>query len=355
VTDTTITLSSVGSFSGPYAQIYEAVYQASTGAWAAEVNAKGGINGRMIEIKKVDDKYTVEGAVAACKEIESNGSFAAFTQGLFAEGQECLDKAGVPSQMTTGNTDQFPWTTVHSVTSNKSDGTAVANYVAGSGGLAKPGSTVGVVYVADQPALLATATFFDQAAGGLGLKVEDVKVRTGQASFTAEVQRLKDAGIGVVVLFGTTEALGVLRDANAIGYTPRWVGHSFVADEFSQAMGPDLFKGVVGLRQWATTDTKAWSDYMGVVNKYGKLSSPPTTTGMNSFEALRVMEQALRLAGKNLTRQSLLAAYGQIKDLDLGGIPPVSYDGGRVVGASKLFKIECCDPDKTWKGTGPAV
>jgi hypothetical protein len=152
----------------------------------------------------------------------------------------------------------------------------------------------------------------------------------------------------------TTEGLGVLRDAKAISFAPKWVGQYFVADEFSLATGPALFQGVTGRRAWATTDAAAWTQYVSVVNKNGKASSPPTTTGMNSYDTLRVMQQALQLAGRDLTRQSFLAAYTKISNFDTGGVPPVTYSNGQVVGATTDFTIECCLPNKTWKGTGPA-
>jgi ABC-type branched-subunit amino acid transport system substrate-binding protein len=356
VTDDAIVISSVGSFSGPYAAIYDAVYQASTETWAADVNANGGINGRKIELKKVDDKFSVEGSVAACKEIESNGSFAAFTQSLFPEGLDCLDKAGIPAHQNTiqGDPDSFDWTHVHGITSNGTEGKSLARYVGGDKGIAEKGATVGLVYVADAPPMAATASAFKKEAEKLGLDVQEEKLSTGQASFTAEVQRLKDAGIDVVVMSGTTEILGVLRDAAAIGYKPTFTGQYFVADEFSLAIGVDLFKGIVGRRAWGTTDTPAWDDYLEIVNKYDLVDAPPTTTGMSSFYSLRVMEEAMRLAGDDLTRESFLAAYDKIVDLDLGGLPPVTYKGGRMVGADTAFTIECCQADKTWKGLGPA-
>jgi hypothetical protein len=75
---------------------------------------------------------------------------------------------------------------------------------------------------------------------------------------------------------------------------------------------------------------------------------------MSSYEALTVMQQALQLAGKDLTRESFLAAYKKIINFDTGGIPPVTYSDGQVAGATTAFTIECCQDDKTWKGTGPA-
>jgi ABC-type branched-subunit amino acid transport system substrate-binding protein len=224
----------------------------------------------------------------------------------------------------------------------------------GPNGIVKPGSKVGLVDTADQPPTSALASSFKDEAGKLGLNVVEEKLTTGQASFTAEVQRLKDAGVQAVAMAGTTEPLGVLRDAKAISFAPKWVGQFFVADEYSLATGPALLQGVTGRRAWATTDTPAWTQYLAAVNKYGKVTKPPTTTGMFSYESLKVMQQALQLAGRVLTRESFLAAYNKITNFDTGGIPPVTFSGGQIVGASTQFTIQCCQPDKTWKGTGPA-
>jgi len=47
------------------------------GTWVDDVNAHGGINGRKVIAKKIDNKDTVEGGVAACKTIKTNGSYLA--------------------------------------------------------------------------------------------------------------------------------------------------------------------------------------------------------------------------------------------------------------------------------------
>ena len=49
------------------------------------MNAAGGINGRQIVLQAVDHKDTAAGGVAACKEVQSNGSFfAAVPEGIEA-------------------------------------------------------------------------------------------------------------------------------------------------------------------------------------------------------------------------------------------------------------------------------
>src|SRR5205823_3322417 len=67
--------------------------------WLDDVNGHGGINGRQVISKKVDNHNTVEGGVAACKEIQSNGSYLAATivgqAGSDVAAVDCLDKSGI--------------------------------------------------------------------------------------------------------------------------------------------------------------------------------------------------------------------------------------------------------------------
>src|SRR5438477_170258 len=79
-----------GTWSGPRGQVFNKVYDGVL-TWQAEVNGGGGIHGRKVVLKKVDNKGTADGAVAACKEELSNGSFASLeVVGTTAE-TDCVD------------------------------------------------------------------------------------------------------------------------------------------------------------------------------------------------------------------------------------------------------------------------
>jgi branched-chain amino acid transport system substrate-binding protein len=355
VTDSTITLSSVGSFSGPYAAIYEQGYRAATLTWRDEVNANGGINGRKIEIKKVDDHFSVEGAVAACKEIESNGSFAAFTRSLFDNGLACLDAAGIPSVqqgISSPNPDGLGWHSIRSMFSAHGQGGALARFVVSPQGLNRGGHKLGIIYADDTPAIRSAADAFIAEAQAHGAEVHAEKIATNQASFTAQLQRLRDAGVDTVAMACVFESVGILRDAKAIAFNPVWTGYLFNADE-AAAAGAQLFQGIKAPRPWVGADSPAFQAYKQKVATYGETTAP-TTTNIASYAALLVMQRALELAGRNLTREGFLAAYDQIQNFDSGGYPPVSYSPGHIVGTEATFPLVCCNPDNTWKSDGPS-
>src|SRR5437588_801787 len=99
VTKDTITISALAGFSGNYGAILTKIYDNGFGTWIDDVNAKGGINGRKVISKKVDNKDTVEGGVAACKEVQNNGSYLAVSivgfGGADTAAVDCLDHAGI--------------------------------------------------------------------------------------------------------------------------------------------------------------------------------------------------------------------------------------------------------------------
>jgi branched-chain amino acid transport system substrate-binding protein len=355
VTDTEIKLSGTGSFSGPYAALYQQQYKAVQLTWRDAVNANGGINGRKIVLEQVDDRFTPEGAVAACKAVQSNGSFAAIAPSLFDSGLACLDEAHIPVIQNTMNSDPATtgWKNVRSINLAGTVGRVLAQYIVGPSGLNRAGHKVGVIYVGNQESTNATADTFITTAKSLGLQVHAEKTVLSQPSFTSELQRIKDSGADTVAIIAVADAIGIKRDAAAIHFTPTWTGTWFDADEVAAA-GADAFKGIKAIRAYPPADSPAFLDYKALVAKYGETSVPPTTTLGATYGGVLVMQKALELAGRNLTRESFLAAFDQIKTMDTGLTPVVTFGPNRFVGADAYFPLECCNADKTWKGLGPA-
>jgi ABC-type branched-subunit amino acid transport system substrate-binding protein len=356
VTDSTITLSADGSFSGPYGAIYEQEYKAGPLTWRDEVNAHGGINGRKIAFLKVDDQYTEEGAVAACKAIRTNGSFVAFTQTLPDNGLACLNDAGIPShqdQVNSPNPEHLGWTYVRSVFAADGEGATLARYVAGGQGLNRAGHKIGLIYTSDHQQTSSPAGSFMREASRLGLSVTAEKIATNQATFTAELERLRQAGVDTVAMICAFESAGILRDAKALAYNPVWTGMFFNADEVS-AGGAALYEGIKAPRDWPGADSAAFQRYRRTVAQYNETVAP-TTTNFTSYGALLVMQRALELAGHDLTREKFLAAYNQIQNFDPGGAAPVTFRPGQIIGTNAAFPLQCCASDNTWKSIGPSA
>lgn len=348
VTADSIALTVSGFFSGLDGAFVEKMYDNGFLTWVNEVNDEGGIHGRKIIVKKIDNKFTSEGGVAACKEAASNGTLMTFIMAGFDSEAFCLDDAGVPGLSLNVETDPAPWRVMRGVGSMPGSGATLASFAKTE--LDAAGKKVGLI-VANHPLFMPAGKHFQAKAKELGLDVVAREVvASGQSSFVPETTRMRNAGAQVVAVIGGTEILGILRDAKAIGYEPTWTGFGWAVDEVSQA-GQGLMRGIKALGQFATVDSPAYQAFRKEASRQGK--SGVNTTDAGGYGGGVLIGHILESAGPNLTRESLVAAIDQTR-FDPGVLPPVAWAPPDRIGSRARFPVVCCHPDGTWKALGPA-
>ena len=355
VTEDTITLSIVAGFSGVLAPLVNKAYEALL-TWQEDVNAAGGINGRRIALKPVDHKETAAGGVAACKEVQSNGSFvAAVPEGIEANvtAVDCLDAVGIPTIYYAAVADPSWKRAFADVITSAQGGTIMASYVRSA--LGGAGKKVGVMYV-NQAAYKEVSDTFVPEAKKVGLTVASVQsVEPNQASFTSQLLKMQQAGVQILVVSATTEAIGIIRDARSMGYQVRITGWGYMFDFVTQA-GRNLFDGVTGLRPYATVDSPAFAAYAARMKARGRPRDDRSADleGFVTYGRALLYGEMLRRAGANPTRESFVAGAETIRDFETGIIPPISYSPTDHIGASSAFPVVCCNSDYTWKSQGAA-
>jgi hypothetical protein len=97
-------------------------------------------------------------------------------------------------------------------------GSTLARFIASPQGLGRAGHKVGIMYITDNPQTAARGTAFVAEAQALGFDVHVEKITTNQTTFTAQLQRLRDAGVDTVAMICVFESVGILRDAKAIAF-----------------------------------------------------------------------------------------------------------------------------------------
>ena len=352
VTKDTVTVSIIAGFSGPLAAMVENAF-AGLETWRDDVNDAGGIHGRKVQLKKVDHKETADGGVAACKEAVSNGTFfAAVPEGVEANltAVDCLDAAGVPSLYFAPTTNpKWKLAFTNGATSSAS-GPILATLVKSKLGRQK----VGVIYV-NQAAYKALSDTFVPKAKAIGLSVVGTEaVEPNQASFTGQLLRLREAGAETVVVSATAEAVGVLRDARSMGWTPTFASYGATFD-FLTVASRNLFEGVIGLRDSATVDTPAYEKYAARMEARGRgRARDADLEAFHAYGHALTIGRMLEAAGRNPTRQSLVAGTETIREFDSGVLPVLNFGPGKHVGTDAAFGVVCCNEDWTWKGQGPA-
>jgi ABC-type branched-subunit amino acid transport system substrate-binding protein len=353
VTKDTVAVSVVAGFSGPLTAMVTRAYD-GVATWQDDVNAAGGINGRKVVLKKVDHRETADGGVAACKEALSNGTlFAIVPEGVEATltAVSCLDAAGMPTFYYSATTDPKWKVAFADIVTSAQGGQSMASYVRNR--LGGAGKKVGVIYV-NQASYKAFADGLVPEAKRLGLDVAGSEsVEPNQASFTAPLLRLKNAGVQILVISATTDAVGILRDAKSMGWNPTFTGWGFQFD-FVTAAGRNLFDGVAALRGYATVDSPAYEKYAARMQARGRgRNRTDDLEGFSAYGHALLTGEVIKRAGPNPTRQSVIAGAEGIKGYDNGILGPITWAPGDHVGSLATFPTLCCNSDYTWKRTGP--
>jgi branched-chain amino acid transport system substrate-binding protein len=352
VGDKEITVSIIAGFSGPLAAMVNRAYDGIL-TWQEDVNDAGGFHGRKVVLKKVDHKETADGGVAACKEALSNGSlFALVPEGIDAglTAISCLDAAGMPNLYYSPTADPKWKVSFSTQPTSATAGPQMATYVRSV--LKGSGKKIGVMYV-NQAAYKSLVDTFVPEARRLGLSVPEVEaLEPNQASFTAPLLRMKNAGVEILVISATAEAVGIIRDAKSIGFTAQFTGWGFAFD-FITVAGRNLFEGVTALRSYASTDTPAFQRYAARMQARGRgRSRADDLEGFTAYGYALILGEVLNKTGPRPNRQAVVAGAETVKNFNSGVMAPFSWTPGDHVGAHATFPIVCCNDDWTWKSAG---
>jgi branched-chain amino acid transport system substrate-binding protein len=355
VTARTITISVSAPWSGVEGPIITPAFQEGTQLWADQVNAAGGINGRKIQFLKVDNQSTPQGAIAACKQVESSGAFLNIVLLGATQEEDCENSAGIPVVDEEPSYIRTSWSHVLTLIYQRSAVAAQVSFLK-SRYMDAAGKKVGIIYVDD------ATTVNDYQALKAGMEKQGLNVvhsegvATNQASFVPQMSRMRASGARLVALLVNGEAPGILRDAKSIGYKPEWYAAPLAVtlDAIAEASG-GLLNGVRGLRTYTNSGTAAFGAYQAIAARFGgaKAAKSVGTADMATYASADVIGQILRLAGRNLTRGSFLKAAREKLDYTspyIGG--PITFNG-RQVGSLSYFPIVCCNSVGDYKSLGP--
>ena len=331
-----IVLGQAAVFSGPAAQLG---IQMRNGikAYLDYVNAQGGVHGRKIELVTEDDRYETSVAPAASRKlIEEHKVFALIGYVGTPTGVAHLpvvNRARVPlvGMFTGAEVLRVPFSRYifHVRASYYDETEKIVEQIVSIGG-----RNIAVFYQ-------------DDAYGLAGLRGTEIAMqkRNMKISATATVERntvkvenavqtihaLKpDAVVMISAYTSIAEFVRQMKKAgsNATFYNVSFVGSKALAD----ALGDD---GVgVAISQVVPFP---WGRAVPVVKEYQQLAAKAGYTdynfsAMEGFLSAKVAVEGLRRAGRNLTRESYIAALEKMQDVDLGGFF-VSYSPSNRAGS----------------------
>jgi ABC-type branched-subunit amino acid transport system substrate-binding protein len=335
-----ITIPMTGAASPGYNKV-----PAAMKAYFDYVNANGGVNGRKITLVVKDDQYVPTQAVSKTNELILKDKVFALVSPLGTANNKAVaasvnpGRRGVPVLfVNTGfsgfaDAKKYP-TTYALLPSYVMEAKIMGEYIKDN----FAGKTIGLVYQDDDFGSDALAGF-KQAGVKFATTVGYASGSQSATTAAGWVTKLKAANCDVVILFGVSSATAAgLGTAAAMKYAPQWILGSVGGDATTiKASGVPagvLYNAVGASFLPATTDTsdEYVSLFSGIYAKAvpGSAFDNNVLVGMNSAF---VTVQALKAAGKNPTRKSLMAAINSKgSTFASAALLPLNYSASSRVG-----------------------
>ncbi|MCB1956088.1 MAG: ABC transporter substrate-binding protein [Rhodocyclaceae bacterium] len=345
VTDDRIVLGQSAALSGP-AEALGREMRLGAQLYFDQVNASGGVLGRRIELVSLDDGYEPDRTIAnTMKLIEHEKVFALFGYVGTPTSKAALPiftQEGVPfiGAFTGAELLRDPFNRlIFNIRASYYDETAKIVDSFTALGMSK----VAVFYQNDAYGQAGLAGV-ERAMQAKNLKlVATGTVERNTTDVAAAVKAITAAQPDIVVMISAYRScaafIKAMREAGSFAnfYNVSFVGSRQLADELGdQGIG-------VGISQVMPFP---WNNTLGVVREYRKLleptGNPESFTSMEGYIAAKVMVEGLRRAGRDLTRDKLIAALETMNRFDVGGFDigftPKNHAGSRYVDLTIIKK-----------------
>lgn len=321
VTDTKVKVGAFGVTTGPVSEIGVPILYGAQ-AVINEANKAGGIHGRQIENIIVDDRCKPEGARSAVKKLIYSDKVFCINGGIcsgatWGARQEIIN-AKIPFHVIAATMDKI----VHpanpyifaSTQLASADGISMVQFLA-----SKPGfKRLAVIGYEDEWAKAKMSLAWDlMKERGIEMVAKEELVK-GATDSTAQVLRVKQANPdGVIILMYPSEAAIVCRDAYRLGLRTPIVGTNTLIDMYDMRDRVGIPEAVENLfaASFLADSPSSFADWKKKYESY----FPQYTLNANTLLGVGttiVFIEALKRAGRNLTRESLCDAFETIRDLD---------------------------------------
>lgn len=348
VTDTTILVGSSLPLSGHASYLgRQTLYGAMS--YINHVNAQGGVHGRTIQVKALDDQYDPAKCVTNTQKlIVDDDVFALFCYvgtPTTLKIVPLVDEAKVPlvGIFTGANALREPF--------NRQIINVRASYY--------QETKAAVQHLVEDLDITRIAVFYQYDTYGFdGLKGTELALkdyglapvaRGTYARGTMDVEeglnRILEADPEAVVMIGTYGPCAkFIQLAEQMGANPVFYAVSFTgADEIARILGPNtmsevIMSQVVPPPDLPETRTLLWGvvEYSDLLGKYYP-EETPNTVGLEAYINAKVLVEGLRRAGRNLTRDRFIAAIESIRDYSVGIANTISFSPENHQGLERVY------------------
>ncbi len=340
-----IVLGQSAPFSGP-AEYLGSQYNQGARLYFEAVNAKGGVNGRSIELKRLDDALNPERSVANTRQFLSEGVFA-----LFGYVGTPTSMAALPLATEAKVPFFAPFTGARALREpfNRYAIHVRASYFEETSAIIKQTTAVGIKKIAvfHQNDDFGKAGLDDVVRALEPLNLKPVATGTVESNSTDVAQALKSilsANPEAIIQIGSYKGCATfVRLARRAGYAGNFYNISFVDTQALSAELGAVARGVIVSQVMPfpyTAASPVATEYLTAIQASGLVSATPNYSGIEGFIAAKVFTEAVRRAGKALTRDGFLAAIQGMQNYNLGGMTmefgPLKNTGSKFVEMTML-------------------
>jgi ABC-type branched-subunit amino acid transport system substrate-binding protein len=353
LTETSVKVATILPKQGALAEIGAAMKDVLT-AYFANVNEKGGIYNRSIELETIETGANAAATAANVKTLIDKGEVFAIVSGLSAGADKELvaltQEAEIPFM---GPVTLLPQTGFQSnrnvfylLPGASEQARALINFAAGRSELKK--TRLAIVHAENELAVAAAKAIEEQAAK-LGWKSITKKAYSSKSFDGAAIAgALKGEGAEAVFFLGASgEETAFINAAAAANWTPHVFLLGALAGKGLVETLPLSFKDRVFLSfPTVPSDiTPTGLEELYALQKKYNFAARHTASQLMALAAAKIFTEALQRAGRDLNHEKLVTALEGFYEYDTGVTPSITFGPNRRVGAKGSYVVSI-DPGK---------
>jgi branched-chain amino acid transport system substrate-binding protein len=331
VTDTEIKLGQTMPYSGPASAL--STTGRAEAAYFAMINAKGGVNGRKINLISLDDGYSPPKAVEQTRKLVEVEKVLALFSPLGTASNSAIHRYvnanKVPHLFIASNLmrwadpEHFPWTIQNIRPPFQLDAKLYVDYILKT----RPNAKIAVLYQNDDYG----KDYLQGLKDGLGdrartMIVAEASYELTDPSVDSQIVTLKGSGADTFANF-TTPKFGAqaIRRAYDIGWKPLQL-IAFPASSVSAVLrpaGPEKAVGLISTAVIKDPSDPQWrndaavKEYLAWAKQWYPEGDPEAWENAFGYTQAQLMVEVLKRCGDELTRENLMHHATDIRDLEL--------------------------------------
>src|SRR3954468_8480396 len=334
-TDTEIKIGNTNPYSGP-ASAYGLIGK-TIDAYFKKVNAEGGVNGRKINFISYDDAYSPPKTVEQVRKLVESDEVLFVFQPLGTPSNTAIHKymnsKKVPQLFVAtgatkwGDPKNFPWT-MGWQPNYQSEGRIYAQYLMKN----HPQGKIGILYQNDDYG----KDYVKGLKDGLGDKAKTMIIseqpyETSDPTVDSQIINLKASGADVLFNVTTPKfAAQAIKKAHEIGWKPVHLLNN-VSNSVGSVLKPagfDASKDVLSTGYLKDPTDPTWNDdagkkeWLAFMDKYFPDGDKTSSFTVYGYTVAQTLQQALKQAGDNLTRENVMKQAASLKDVKLPMLLP---------------------------------